>query len=164
MSIWKKLFPGSPATAAVTPDQPAFDRVIALIMKLQSPNDHEFESGLNEAVALTRRRDATGLEAINNAIIGLSGDEHFTPYKPGAVMASATDYANAQDELLELAKRKEFLKNPHKTQQLISAFKFLNNAQDFTKLIDDVYRVGGSSEAHALLLLTNEMWCSVQLR
>jgi hypothetical protein len=135
----------------------------SLINKLISHNDQTFESGLNEAISLVKRGDRVGLQAIKEAIISLSGQPDFTSYKPGLVVAPGSEYSEARAELLHLAGRKEFLNDPYKTQQLIAAFKLLNSPQDFTQLISDVYRVGGSKEAHALLLLSNEMWCSVQL-
>ena len=107
--------------------------------------------------------DEAGLRAIQEAIIFLSGQPSFTSYKPGMVVASGAEYSEARSGLLDLAERKEFFNNPYETQKLISAFKFLNSAQDFNQLISDVHQVGGSKEAHALLLLSNEMWCYVQL-
>jgi hypothetical protein len=138
-------------------------RLNALIKKLISPHDKTFETGLNEAVSLVKQGDEAGLEAIREAIISLSGQPDFTPYKPGKVVASRAEYSAAQGALLQLASRKEFLKDPSKTQKLIAAFKALNGAQEFAQLVSSVYHVGGSAEAHALLLLSNEMWSSVQL-
>jgi hypothetical protein len=140
-----------------------FDAMITLTLNLESPDDPTFERALEEAVALVRRGEEGVLESLENAIINLSGDEEYVPYKPGFVMAVGADSAEARITLLELAAQKEFLKRPQATQKLIAAFKFLTDSRDFKRLIDDVYRVGGSAQAHALLLLNMQLWCAVQL-
>jgi hypothetical protein len=170
MSFWKKLFGGGPDAALTAQTaQPSAAPSNSLVAKLISTHDRTFEIGLNEAVSLVKRGDEAGLQAIREAIISLSGQPDFTSYKRGMVLlsgaAAAAEYFDARAGLLDFAARKEFLKDPKKTQQLITAFQVVNRGQqDFTRLIDDVYRVGGSSEAHALLLLYNEIWAVQLLR
>ena len=77
-------------------------------------------------------------------------------------MASG-DYFEVRDILLGLAEREASLDDPGETQRLISAFKFMNDQEDFSRLVDDIVRVGGYGEARALLLLNMEMWCYIQL-
>ena len=133
-----------------------------LVVKLISTDDHTFENGLKEATGLVKNGSNSGLSAIRTAIIWLSALPDFKPYQPGFIALSgqdAADYFSADRDLLAMARRREFLKDPNKTQQLIAAFKKMNPGQPgFSKLIDDVYLLGGSGEAHALLLLSNEIW------
>src|SRR3954467_13746875 len=136
--------------------------ILSIVTKIQSLVNASFEDGLNEIKALTHSGNESGLLAAREAIVLLSGKSNFKPYKPGPIMASG-DYFEVRDALLDLAARKAFLDDPGETQRLISAFKFLNDQQDFSELVDDVIRVGGYGEARALLLLNMEMWCYVQL-
>jgi hypothetical protein len=149
--------------AEMTEEDQRWERLVSLINKLISSNDQTFEAGLTEVKSLAKSGDQSALEALRNAIIQLSGDEDFKPYKPGVVVATGDRYSDARDRLVALAARKAFLKDPHETQDIISAFNQFSDSTDFARLVDDVYRIGGSQEAHALLLLNIEMWCYVQL-
>lgn len=141
------------------------ESIAVLASTLTSGDDQTFENALNEVVALTKLRNHIGHKAVTSAIASLSGASNFRSYRPGLTMSldSQCEQSEIHDELLILAKRKALLVNVYDSQKKISAFKFLSSNQDFAEITKEVYKIGGSSQAKALLLLNMEMWSAIQL-
>jgi hypothetical protein len=136
----------------------------ALIAQLVSLDDAVFVSGLTEAVALSQRGDQTGLQAIREAIVRRSGRSDFIPYQPGVRFVSGDSLPrDTRKDLMDLAAKKQLLKDPRKSEELISWYNITHSPQDVGALIDDVFRVGGAGEFYAIQLLYHDPWCYVQL-
>jgi len=136
--------------------------VRSIVQQLVSASDSRFEGGLNEIKRLTNGGHVSGIIAAREAIAILAERAVFTPYKPGPIVAAADEF-DTRDALIGLARKRALFDDPHESQRLLSAFKFLTDQQDFSQLVAEAIQVGGTSQGKAILLLNLEMWCFVQL-
>jgi hypothetical protein len=131
--------------------------------KLASSDEAIFLQALQKAVSYAPRGDATGLEAMREAIRKRAGNREVKFYTPGFVFRNVGEAMSAREQLLQLAIKKALLNDPAQTGNLIMAFRAVNGFQSFFPLLEEMDAKAGFNQTCAFQLIFNEIRANAQL-
>jgi hypothetical protein len=151
MSFWKRLFGGA-------------DLGDSLASRLASDHELTFIAAVREAGRYATDGSATGLAAMEEAMRRRSGNKHLTFMKSKLgtlTVRLGSEIAAAPDELIELAKHRSLLRDPVKSQDLMSAC--IHDIGTARELAIRCREAGGQNEMFAFQLLYSHMIGAVTL-
>ncbi len=125
-----------------------------------------FLNALREATALAPKGDDLGVRALSEAIRRRSGKKDIVFYAPsfgGLTTRQSKEIMEAESKLLELAKSGILIKDPAKTQNLISAALCASD-DDLNSFVKDIFMVAGAEQGYDFQLLFNQINSSIKLK
>jgi hypothetical protein len=152
MSFWKKLFGARRGDGG-------------LASRLASDHEATFIAALQEAVRYAPEGSDVGLRAMEEAMRRRSGNKSlsFMANKLGSLTLRLGDEIfDAPNQILKLAKNRDLLRAPAKSQDLMSAC-FAGDIQGARKLAIRCGELGGDGQLFAFQLLYNHMIGTVKL-
>jgi len=125
-----------------------------------------FLNALREATAMAPKGDDLGVRALSEAIRRRSGKKDIVFYAPsfgGLTTRQSKEILEAESKLLELAKSGILIKDPAKTQNLISA-ALCASGDDLNSFVKDIFMVAGAEQGYDFQLLFNQINSSIKLK
>jgi hypothetical protein len=135
------------------------DHDSSLALRLASDHKPTFDAALQEALQYAHEGSETGLVAMEEAMRRRSGnnDLAFMPSKLGTLTARfGSEPEDAPEKLITLAKHRALLRDPAKSQDLMSACRF-GAIGKYRDLAIRCGEAGGPSELFAFQLLYNHV-------